>query len=134
MDILLVVCCEGIEQVTHIIPQTGNHFFQLVTTALQWLSPCFIRKNLINKHARLRHFRDETSKLFERIHVLISFHADISVMLLHSPRWSHHFNRVILTCSTAMEVRTNLVTVVDSLGSRHTALDHAAEEKNARSL
>ena len=49
VDVALIVGGEGVEQIAHIIAQTGDHLFQLIATALKRLASLLICENFIDE-------------------------------------------------------------------------------------
>ena len=89
VNVGLIVGGERVEQIAHIVTKASYHLFKLIAASFERLSPRLVREYLVNEVAGLGDLRDETSKLLKRVDVLFSLHADVSIVQLHPPRWSH---------------------------------------------
>ena len=72
---------------------------------------------------------DETTKLFERIDVLVCLHTHVTISLLHPSCWSLVSSN-ILPKDITLVIGANLMAIIDSLSACDTALDNAAKEEN----
>ena len=99
----------------------------MIATSFEWLASRFVGKDLVNEESGFGYFRDEPTQLLESIHVLVSLNAYIwvAIDLHHAACWS------LIGCLSArgcaMVVRSDLVTVVNSLSASDTALDDTAK-------
>ena len=102
----------------------------MIATPFEWLTSRFVGEDFVNEESGFGNFRDETTQLLECIHVLVSLDAYIwvAINLQHAACWS------MISCLSArgrtMVIRSDLVTIVNSLSASDTALDYTAKQQN----